>query len=67
MLTALNKHDLGHAAYYALAQLDTGLSGDYSAEFERLDENLRLAPELIGHETLGVFLSKGKGVYSSEP
>ena len=64
---ALNKNELGHVAYYALAQLDTGLSGDRSAEFQSLIETLRLAPELIEHECLGIFLSDGKGLYGSGP
>jgi|SRR5690606_19552940 len=64
---ALNKHSLGHVAYYALAQLDTELSGDWSGYFEDLCEPLRLSPELIEHEMIGTFLSDGKGVYSSGP
>ena len=67
IVKALNKHSLRRVAYYALAHLDTALHDDYSAEFDHLNETLRLAPELIEHECLGTYLSNGKDLYSSGP
>ncbi|MHA6695272.1 hypothetical protein [Homoserinimonas sp. A520] len=67
VVKALDAHSLGRVTYYALAQLDTGLVGEFDAEFEHLVETLRLAPELIDYEMLGVFLSDGKGVRGTGP
>ena len=64
---ALNKHKLRPVVYYALAHLDTNLHDDCDAEFDHLDETLRLAPELIEYLNLGIYLSNGKDVYSSGP
>lgn len=67
IVKALGEHSLGRVVYYALAQLDTGLSDEFDVEFTQLIETLRLAPELIDYELLGMFLSDGKGVRGTGP
>ena len=67
IVKALNKRAIRRVAYYALAHLDTELHDDYSDQFEQLEETLRLAPELIEHELLGLYLSNGQGFYNSGP
>lgn len=65
IVTALNERSFRPVAYYALAQLDTDLRGDYKGTFDHLLETLELAPELIDYELLCTYLSNGKGFYSS--
>jgi len=64
---ALRWDKLGCVTYYAFARLDTDLPEEYSGAFERQEEVLRLAPELIAHELLGTYLSNGKDLYRSGP
>ena len=67
VVKALNKRAVRDVAYYALAHLDTEFHDDYCNQFEHIEETLRLAPELIEHELLGLYVSNGKGLYSCGP
>jgi hypothetical protein len=54
-------------AYYCVAHVDTSLGARCCEEFERLDDLLHLAPELIETELLGVVFSDGTGFHQSTP
>ena len=67
IVKALNKRAFRPVAYYALAHLDTELHDDYGEQFVHFEDTLRLAPELIEYELLGLYFTNGQGFYSSGP